>query len=322
MQAGPEEIAEAVRRLKAGRLVAFPTETVYGLGARALDAAAVARVFEVKGRPARNPVIVHVSGPEMAPMAAAAWPREAEALARAYWPGPLSMVLPKAAGVPDIVTAGGPTVAVRCPDHPVTLALIEALGEPIVGPSANVSGRVSPTRAEHVRESFDEETVFVLDGGACTGGIESTVVDLSGSLPRVLRPGLVTGEMIAGVIGRAVGTADREGPGEGGVLASPGLLDVHYAPKTRAVLVSAEEAERLCAGRGGAVVVIAWGEGARAGDIVLPRDARGYAAGLYAALREADGRGAELIAVIRPQATGEHELWAAVMDRLRRATSR
>ena len=179
MLCGPEEIAEAVRRLRGGGLVAFPTETVYGLGALALDPKAVARVFEAKGRPNTNPLIVHVSSIAMAMRLTSKWTAQANTRAEKFWPGPLSLVVAKAANIPDIVTAGGATVAIRMPAHPVTLALIEALDEPLVGPSANISGSISPTLAEHVRSTFADSIVYILDGGPCQRGIESTVVDVS-----------------------------------------------------------------------------------------------------------------------------------------------
>ncbi len=209
MHASPEDIAQAIVALSEGRLVAFPTETVYGLGADAFDATLVEGIFRAKGRPASNPLIVHVVDESMAKRVCAAWPAEASVLAAKFWPGPLTLVLPKAEGVPGIVTAGGSTVAVRCPSHPLTLALLETLGSPMVGPSANRSGHISPTCAAHVRMSFDENQVFILDGGPCTGGIESTVLDLTRDPPRVLRPGLVSAEEIAEALGSAVTDAQH-----------------------------------------------------------------------------------------------------------------
>ncbi|HLO42314.1 MAG TPA: L-threonylcarbamoyladenylate synthase [Phycisphaerales bacterium] len=331
MHAGPEEIAEGVRRLHAGRLVAFPTETVYGLGADARSERAVAGVFAAKGRPAENPLIVHVSSVEMARGVVWAWPRAADVLAHAFWPGPLTLVLPKASWVPSNVTAGGTTVGVRCPDHPLTLALIDAFGGPIVGPSANRSGRVSPTTAEHVRASFEDELVFVVDGGPCRGGIESTVVDLSDGRVRILRPGLITPGMIAQVLPGVLSGPGEDLAAHDGVLRSPGLLEQHYAPVARAVLVDVEELGSL-RGLGKPVVVIApQGAGIEpsADVVILPADARGYAAGLYAGLREADARCASMagstIAVVRPRFAGvdadEAALWQAILDRLRRATA-
>ena len=326
MHATPEDIAHAAQRLSAGRVVAFPTETVYGLGASALDASAVGRVFELKGRPRRNPLIVHVTGEAMARDLAAEWPDEAGALAEAFWPGPVTLVLPKRERVPGIVSAGGPTVALRAPDHPVAMALIEAFGGPIVGPSANRSGSVSPTRADHVRGVWSQDEVLVLDGGACRAGIESTVV-LLGEQPRVLRPGVVGAGAIARVIGRGVETGPVEvgQRGEDGPLPSPGLLERHYAPRTPAVLVDAVGVAAALSAVGHAVV-LAWvwdGDRNSAEVIAMPRGAAEYAARLYAALHEADAAGADLIVVERPgDAAGEEgSIWAAVRERLGRACS-
>lgn len=328
MSAGPEEIARALERLSGGGVVAFPTETVYGLGADALSGAAVRRVFELKGRPSNNPLIVHVSGAEMArEMVVAAWPAEAEELARAFWPGPLTLVLPKAGGIPDEVTCGGPTVGVRCPDHAVTLTLLDVFGRPLVGPSANPSGGVSPTRAEHVAASFSEEQVLVLDGGACRGGIESTVLWLAGGPVRILRPGLATAEEIEGVLGVQVGRAGGGARVEGEVLASPGMLERHYAPSARAVRLSESEMPELLARlaeRSAPVVVLACGEVEvpRPHVVIgMPGDAAGFAARLYDALRTADAGGPSMIAVVLPEAARGKGLWAAVEDRVRRATT-
>lgn len=326
MSAGPEEIAIAIRRLREGRLVAFPTETVYGLGASAFDAAAVARVFEVKGRPAVNPLIVHVSGVPMARACVGEWPERAEQLAREFWPGPLSIVLPRSGRIPDVVTGGGPNVAVRCPDHPLTLALLEAFGVPLVGPSANLSGGVSPTTAEHVREAFDDEEVYVLDGGPCIGGIESTVISLAGPAPVELRPGLITPEQIASVIGVRPARLMRETHSAAAPLPSPGLMDRHYAPSTPAVLVDGPGLSQAIARAPGPAVILTHEPFAVGGPHsveVLPADARAYASGLYAALRRADRSGAAQIIIRRPPEGGpDGELWAAVMDRLTRAAAR
>lgn len=328
MSAGPEEIAPAVARLRAGGVVAFPTETVYGLGADAMNTQAVGRVFALKGRPATNPLIVHVSGEAMARTVAApgAWTKDAAALARAFWPGPLTMVLAKSERVPPIVTGGGggATVAVRCPAHHVTLAMIEGFGGPIVGPSANPSGRVSPTTAAHVRGSFNERDVLVLDGGACRGGIESTVVSLADS--RVLRPGPVSAEQIAAVLGRAVeGARAGEAAPAGEAAAAPGMQARHYAPRTRAVLFDATDEARVVASLLSpdrrVAVVSARLPGVPPPHVLvrMPQDAEGYAARLYAAMREADELGLDLIAVERPTDPGS--LWDAIRDRLSRATS-
>ncbi len=294
--------------------MAFPTETVYGLGADAFDAGAVARVFAAKGRPASNPLIVHVSGEDMARTVVSDWTEDAGRVAAAFWPGPLTLVLPKAGRVPEGVTAGGATVAVRCPDHPITLALLEAYGGPLVGPSANVSGGVSPTIAAHVRESLPGADVFVLDGGPCRGGIESTVL-LLGESPRVLRPGLIGSEELSIVLGRPV--ADAAAVEETGPAMSPGVQGMHYAPRARAVLFEGELSIPA-----GAAVVLTLGPGKHAaarGQIEMPTEPHAYAAQLYAALREADAMGPELIAIEAPPRTGP--VWEAVWDRLRRATA-
>lgn len=327
---GTEPISAAVERLRAGGLVAFPTETVYGLGADATNAAAVDRVFAIKGRPSKNPLIVHVCDVAMARRCVSAWTDDAGTLARAFWPGPLSLVLNKSAMIPANVTAGAGTVAVRCPDHPLTLELIKTLDKPLVGPSANPSGGVSPTRAEHVRSAFAETDVLVLDGGPCSGGIESTVVDLTNTIPRVLRPGLISADEIARALGREVlgpiggGSVDLDAP-----LKSPGLLSKHYAPRTRTILCEPHEvdghlAETAAAGR--RAVVMSFGPrnvGSHAG-IAMPVDARRYAKELYDSLRQADQMGAALIVVESPVFTGKSAdapLWQAILDRLTRASS-
>lgn len=333
MSAGPEEISIALARLRVGGLVAFPTETVYGLGADARSADAVRRVFAVKGRPSTNPLIVHVSGEEMARKVAGAWPREASALARAFWPGPLSIIVPRGAGIPGEVTAGGPTMAVRCPEHPITLALLEAFGGPLVGPSANPSGRISPTRAEHVREAFSEEDVYVLDGGPCTGGIESTVVSVVGGGEggvRVLRPGLIGADAIAKALGVASVVMEAKRAGGETAMESPGQLLSHYAPRTAAHLFAKERwAEVAARAERSRVVVVSprgrtLAKGVHSTVIAMPADAAGYAARLYEALREADAVGAEAIYVEDPLEAGDdgwRTLGAAVMDRLTRATT-
>lgn len=323
-------VEEAAERLRRGGLVAVPTETVYGLAALASDADAVARVFAAKGRPAGNPLIVHVSSVEMARGVVSAWPEEAGALARAFWPGPLTMVLPKADGVPDAVTGGGVTVGVRMPDHPLTLALIERVGA-LVAPSANVSGGVSPTNAGDARLAMGDPELAVVDGGACERGIESTVVWVAGGEVRVLREGGIGAARLAAVIGRGVvvdrgeneGDPARRG-GPPGTALSPGRMERHYAPETRTVLFERggwSAARAQCAGRC-AVVWVGGADGRMDGDIVfeLPADAAGYARGLYAALRRADEARCGVILVERPG--GEGELWDAVRDRLRRACAR
>ncbi|HVU63235.1 MAG TPA: L-threonylcarbamoyladenylate synthase [Phycisphaerales bacterium] len=321
------DISAAIDRLRAGGVVAFPTETVYGLGANALSEAAVRRVYALKGRPSNNPLIVHVSGPEMAAKLVREWTPDADALARMYWPGPLTLVLPRAGGeagklrVPDVVTAGSGTIAVRCPDHPVALALLFGLGLPLVGPSANPSGSVSPTTASHVREAFSPEDVLVLEGGPCRTGIESTVVDLSSPRARILRPGLIGAGEIAAVMGRPV---EERGAvvGPDGPMPSPGMLARHYAPRTPARLFEAHELTDLLRRVHGRAIVIALERLAVASPhelVLMPDDAQDYAHLLYATLREADARGAAVILIQRPP----HSLgvWGAVLDRLVRATA-
>lgn len=266
----PDAIARAVETLRAGGIVAFPTETVYGLGADAWNPAAVRRVFELKGRPSTNPLIVHVTGPEMARTVSSQWPEWAERLARAFWPGPLTLVVPRADRLPLEVTAGGPTVAVRAPAHPAAMSLLYQFGGPLVGPSANRSGRVSPTTAAHVQESFGF-ALPVIDGGRCSAGIESTVVMVDGAAVRVLRPGVIGPSAIAAVLGLSASdiqpasasdiqpASPRAGtqphPAHAAPLAdplhaplqSPGLLAEHYAPVAPAVLFQRQEWPRVVA---------------------------------------------------------------------------
>lgn len=309
-----DAIAHAAAHLRVGGLVVMPTETVYGLSAIARDAAAVERVFAAKGRPAANPLIVHASSLEMARGCCAQWPDASEALARAFWPGPLTLVLPRAGWVPDVVTAGGQTVAVRVPRHPVALALIEAVGEPLVAPSANRSGYISPTRVEHARGVWSQAEVFVLDGGACEVGLESTVVAVGDDGLRVLRPGVIGAEELE----RVAGVPVVEGEGARGGAKSPGLIGPHYQPTARVVLVRSLEEIEAVSGDGRAVVLLPPGDSSGAG-VPMPGDAGAYGRGLYAALREADGAGASVIVVCVPG--GEGPVWDAVRERLGRASA-
>lgn len=334
--AGTADIERAVARLASGGLVAFPTETVYGLGASAIDPDAVGRVFTLKGRPAGNPLIVHVADEAMAHGCVSHWPDMAGLLAAAFWPGPLTLVLPRAETVPDVVTGGGQTVAVRAPDHGVAIALIEAFGEPIVGPSANPSGYVSPTQAEHVRSHFSEDDVLVLDGGPCRAGIESTVVDLASSHgPRVLRRGVIGAGEIAAVLGVPVGEAGG-GAGEsetsGGVTpgsalpaASPGLMGPHYQPRAGVfVYRDLGDLNALLAGVAGHALVLSppgLPISAPPPHIVFPMPAlpEDYAAEFYSALREGDACDASVVLVGEPM-SGPSPVWLAVRDRLGRAS--
>jgi L-threonylcarbamoyladenylate synthase len=308
--------AEVLRR---GGLVAFPTETVYGLGAHALDDAAVARIYAAKGRPAYNPLIVHVPDADAARRLVADWPTSAELLSRAFWPGPLTMVLPKRDVVPDAITAGLPSVAVRVPGHPVALALLREARLPVAAPSANRFTELSPTTAAHVAESLGDAVDLVLDGGATTVGIESTVVDLTGPAPRVLRPGMISAVQIADVAG-----AMDERPVAvevGAARASPGMVDRHYAPRARVLLF-----DDFTRGTVLAQATAAAAAGARVGSLafsplpvaeprVMPRNAAAYARRLYAELHSLDEAGCELVLVERAPSTPE---WAGVTDRLER----
>ncbi len=294
-----ETVDEAARLIRAGKLVAFPTETVYGLGANALDAAAVERIFTAKGRPRTSPLIVHVDSVEMARNLAARWPAAADALAARYWPGPLTLVLPKRAQIPDVVTAGLATVGLRMPAHPLAIELIRAAGVPIAAPSANRFTELSPTAAEHVPEAIADG---VLDGGPARVGIESTVLSLVDE-PALLRPGVIPLPEIEGVIGRPVQRAAA--PAEG-AHASPGMHARHYRPATRLYLLGPGEAPP--AGRG------AWLRIGRE----MPAEPLAYAAELYAALHRLDRQGLDWIAVERPPEGPE---WAGVRDRLERAAA-
>jgi L-threonylcarbamoyladenylate synthase len=315
----PGPIEQGAALLRNGGLVGFPTETVYGLGANALDPAAVARIFQAKGRPATNPVIVHVADADSARILVQEWPAAAARLAERFWPGPLTLVLPRSSRVPDIVTAGGPTVAVRVPAHPVALALVRAAGIPVAAPSANPSSRLSPTLADHVMRGLAGRIDLVLDGGPTPGGIESTVLDLASDPPAVLRPGPVSREEIEAVIG---GLRREGAAGSAGALRSPGMLRRHYAPQARLVVAedAVGEAQRLeAAGMRVAVLArSAAGSGWTGGVVRMPADASAYAARLYAALHELDEAGFDAVVVEAPPATAE---WAAVRDRLARASA-
>jgi L-threonylcarbamoyladenylate synthase len=309
----PEAIHRAAGVIRAGGLVAFPTETVYGLGANALSVEAAARIFEAKGRPSTNPLIVHVADVSEVLNVAATWPATAQLLATRFWPGPLTLVVPKRSGVPDIVTAGGDTVAVRCPNHAVARALIRAAGVPLAAPSANRSTELSPTRAEHVLKGLNGLIELLLDGGPCSGGLESTVVDVTGDVPRVLRPGLITVPMLEEVCGRVEVGATGEG-----VARAPGHMAKHYSPRTPLVLAEDADAEhkRL---RDAGLRVISVGFDLLFDYEFISDDPEEYAADLYALLHRLDDGSYDRIVVELPPDTPE---WAAVRDRLTRAAAR
>ncbi|MCA9622034.1 MAG: threonylcarbamoyl-AMP synthase [Myxococcales bacterium] len=307
----PSAIEVAAERLRCGGLVAFPTETVYGLGADATNADAVRRVYAAKGRPAMNPLIVHVADVAGA-REVAEWSDAAQALADRFWPGPLTLVLPRRPSIPEVVSAGLSTVAVRVPDHTVALALLRAVALPIAAPSANRSGAVSPTCAAHVVASLADAVDLVVDGGPCQVGIESTVL-LLGDPPTILRLGQVGRSELEAALGRAV-----VGPDEADVArpASPGMLLRHYAPRARLTQVPMGDAAAFTAARtpaSGALVHSL--EPGPPPHRCLPSDPEGYARGLYAALHELDAL-CEHIVVEAVPPTPE---WAAVADRLGRA---
>ena len=317
----PAALAEAAAILQRGGLVAFATETVYGLGADATSTAAVERIFAAKGRPCTNPLIVHACDVDMARRYARSWPEAAQRLARAFWPGPLTLVLPKTDEIPATVTAGLPTVGLRVPAPSVARSLIEATGRPLAAPSANRSEHVSPTTATHVMADLGGRIDLVLDSGPTEVGIESTVVDLSGPQNRVLRPGPIDFEQLVAVLGR-----DLEAPAtrftEGAVPASsPGQHHRHYAPKTPAVRVSPEQSRRLSSSSADGWLVV----GRRPNDVAIPSYSHRVdlptpevaARDLYATLRTLDTLAIERIVVVMPPADPQ---WAAVADRLMRAT--
>lgn len=305
-------LRRAAEVIRAGGLVAFPTETVYGLGANALDAAAVGRIFTAKGRPSSNPVIVHVATASEVLNVASAWPETAAKLADRFWPGPLTLVVPKSATVPDIVTASGPTVAVRCPNHSVALDLIREAGVPIAAPSANRSTELSPTRAEHVLKSLNGRIELVLDGGPCSGGIESTVVDVTAEIPRILRPGLISALQLEAVCGRVENGVKSEGAAR-----SPGQMVKHYSPRTPLVLTEDADGEHRRLKHAG-LRVMSVGFDLIFAYYPMPGDAESYAAELYAVLHELDDGRFDCIVVEMPPDTPE---WAGVRDRLMRAAS-
>ena len=325
------DFRRAVELLQAGELVAFPTETVYGLGADAANPEAVAKIFAAKGRPADHPLIVHLAGAAYLDRWAIDIPQAAWDLAEAFWPGPLTLILKRAPQVPYAVTGGQETVGLRVPSHPLALDLLRAYAQAgggrhamcgVAAPSANRFGRISPTDADHVREELGDAVALIIDGGRCPVGIESTIIDLSrdGEPPRLLRPGHVTPEQIASVIGVI---PELPGAVPGGVPRVSGSLDGHYAPRTPMRLVAGDELASLVgewqrAGQRCGVLAYRVSGAASVPQTYrqLPDDAQGYARGLYAALRELDQADIDLIVV---EAIPTSPAWAAVGDRLRRS---
>lgn len=325
-------IAEAGLILRQGGLVAFPTETVYGLGADATNGRAVARIFEAKGRPPDNPIIVHVASRSQLSSLVLSIPAEAEILMDAFWPGPLTVILPAAREVPGVVTAGLTTVAVRMPDHPVALALIKAAGVPVAAPSANLSGKPSPTLAEHVLQDLDGRIEAVLDGGPAGVGVESTVLDLTSSVPVILRPGGITPEELTACAGKVEIDPDViSGYYEGDSPRSPGMKYAHYAPRAPLLLVTGSrpavalkirEMAREEARVGRRVGILTYSDSrdfSALGEVVVAgrRDMpETVAAGLYSALRRFNEMGVD---VILAEGLEEKGVGLAVMNRLKKA---
>ena len=311
-------IDHAVRALRAGELIAFPTETVYGLGANAANTDAVAKIFALKGRPADHPLIVHLANPDQLPHWVADIPPVAATLAARFWPGPLTLILPKAAEVNTIVTGGQDSIGIRIPSHPIAQQLLVAFGSAIAAPSANRYGRLSPTRAEHVREEFGDAVKTILDGGESPIGLESTIVACLGNVARLLRPGFITRTQIEQLIG-PVPDGGAEAP------RASGDRPQHYAPFTPLDLIARAELEARVAEysrRNSKLAVLAMGPAAQARPSVTWIDAgkepAAYAHALYSHLRTLDHLGCARILVEAPPA---QEAWSAVLDRLRRASA-
>lgn len=338
----PDLIAEAAEVIRRGGLVAFPTETVYGLGGNGMDPESVKRIFRVKGRPPENPLILHVASLEQARELASSWPPAAEVLARRFLPGPLTLILPRAEGIPDEVTAGLPTVALRYPANRIALALIAASGVPIAAPSANISGRPSPTRGEHVLADLGGEIEIILDGGPAEVGVESTILSLADEHPVLLRPGGVTREEIEAVLGRKVIVPEVVNNPQGmravgrRAAPSPGLLFRHYSPRAQVIVVTGSPQEQvakvrnfLAANPGRRVGVLATSENlpayrgiqpppfylAELGSRFRPEEIAGR---LFGALREGDERQVEVLLV---EAVAPEGMGMAVMNRLSRASA-
>jgi L-threonylcarbamoyladenylate synthase len=302
------QIAEAARRIRAGGVVAFPTETVYGLAADALNPDAVRAVYDLKGRPADRPMSVIVSGTRMAQRVVRSWPKRARELADRFWPGPLAIVVPRAADLPHQITAGRDGVGLRCPDHPIALALLETCGFPLLGPSANRSGQPSPTTANHVRRAFPDTDLLVLDGGPCRTGIESTIIEITPAGERIVRAGAISPEEL--------GLADDATP-EG--VGAPMRLPVEDSQRP-IELFAATDWDTIRSGREGKIVALTLTDGLRLDPphevVRMPADPGQYASDLYAAILAAAASGADHTLVEIPQ--HRHGLWATIHARLNR----
>jgi L-threonylcarbamoyladenylate synthase len=312
-------LAEAAAVIRKGGLVAFPTETVYGLGANGLDEAAVRKIYEAKGRPSTNPVILHVASIDDAKALCSAWPPIADVLTAQFWPGPLTLIVPKAAHVPDVVTAGLPGVAIRMPSNPLALALIREAGVPLAAPSANRSGGVSPTKAEHVLQGLDGRIDGVIDGGPAAQGLESTVLDLT-SPPAVLRrPGPLSKRVLEDIMGPIA--MDESAHDGSRAMASPGQMISHYAPHARLHCVPQGMAIQgvkhlLAKGESVACILREEADDGATLSLRLPKDPEAYGAALYSTLHDLDAQAVNHIVVEMPPQTDE---WMAVRDRLLRA---
>ncbi|MBG84652.1 MAG: threonylcarbamoyl-AMP synthase [Phycisphaerae bacterium] len=323
LPANNESIQEAAADLERGSLVVFPTETVYGLGGGTLDESSLASIYRLKGRQSDNPLIAHVLDIEGARSLTTGWDDRCTLLAEAWWPGPLTLVLGRSGVVPDLASGGRPTLAVRSPQHPVARALLEAYGKPISAPSANRSGEVSPTCAQHVLDDYSADPaadgMIILDGDRCHVGIESTVLDMTVDPPRILRPGALTAEVLQNLIGSVEYTELHH------TSASPGTMESHYSPQTNCLLVDVEEMRhRLSNMTERCVVLVSNPDHHEMVQpphtlLAMPSDPDGYAQDLYDALRKADSEQADLILI---ESNGEEDPnWIAIRDRLMRAAS-
>ena len=322
-------VAKSAELLRQGEVVALPTETVYGLAANAFDERAVERIYEIKGRPPNNPIIVHIASLEMAKRCVSDWPLLADKLAKSFWPGPLTLVLPRSKEIPDVVTAAGPTVGIRWPSHPFIQAVIAECGFPLAAPSANPANQLSPTNATHVQKFFGDKLKLIVDGGQSQIGIESTVLDLSVSPPQLLRPGMIHEPALLSVTGELATSTN----GHSGILKSPGQLPKHYSPKAKLLILSwkddhdlqtqlARHASRITHHASSIIHVISHARIPSASPYarvsVIPHDPEAFARAIYAELHQCDDAGAQFIVVEAPPKTPE---WGAIADRLNRAAA-